>query len=128
MFVLLMSFVSANAVTTLTTCGEPVGGWVNGETYVINIPEINSSLTSTQYCYDLTGTDNWDKSLTFTTNNNEIKVNSKTLFYFNYNATSIDIQNFKMSVSDNSIVNDNPTFAMVNKKPYICTTGSCNTY
>lgn len=95
---------TVNATTTLTTCGEPSGGWQSGETYIINLDEVNStSSPESNYCFDLSGYTGLH-DITF-----ENKLDSQyyinlqndySLFNVNANSTDFTFRNFFMNIQD----------------------------
>lgn len=101
---MLFMIFTVNATTTLTTCGEPSNGWQSGETYIINLDEVNSTVSpSSKYCFDLSQ----EVGLHDITFENKLDSqfninlqNDYSLFYVNANSTDFTFRNFFMDIQD----------------------------
>jgi len=85
MGIMILSLFSVNAITYLNSCGQS-SGWINGETYLVNITTIDNTYANT-YCFSFSSTfDNMTfqqvtPKITITKNNNNF-----AFFYSNMNA------------------------------------------
>ncbi len=95
-----MSLVSVNAVTILNTCGEPVGGWLSNEEYIINVNNINSTSSIGTYCYDLYNINGLDNvKFSYNISKDDISLqNNYGVFRINANNTNFMFDGFRMYV------------------------------
>jgi len=99
----LVTFTSANAITTLNSCGTPTGGWINNTIYNINLTnnDLSNTFLGQNYCFYFDN--NAYNNITFNQINDKINLNSLSLFRidkyylkqnFNFNNINLILKHF----------------------------------
>lgn len=98
-FVLMMSIIGANAITTLTSCGTPNGGWLNNEIYIVDLQQDVSKANygTDNYCFNL---NNQTTGISFRSIT-PINLIDKTMFRIDTRNTNLNIENFDITSKSN---------------------------